>query len=83
MIIMMDSDPHQFIWSFSDGLILSLTIDAYMGTVNNWSLVRVKKFHHKLTGDGQKDLHHQKPNIAEGSIPKSRGYVVTFKVNRQ
>ena len=47
------------------------------------TLARVKKCHHKLIGDGQKNLRHKKMNVTKGGIAKSIDVVVTFKVRHQ
>jgi len=49
-------------------------------TQQKWSLVMIEKCHHKLIGDGQKSLPHQKLNVTKGGIGKNIGAMVTFKV---
>lgn len=47
------------------------------------ALVRGKKCHHKLIGDGQKSIRHQKLNVAKGGVTKSIGFVVKCKFCHQ
>ena len=47
------------------------------------TLVRSKKCHYKLIGEGQKSLRHQKLNVTKGGVAESIGVVVTFKVRHQ
>ena len=64
---MTNNDPHHFISTttiYGDGPLRVVTIDAYIW----WHLLIVTisyfgeglKIHHKLIGDGQKNLCHQK-----------------------
>ena len=47
------------------------------------TLVRGEKCHHKLIGDSQKSLRHQKLNVTKGGVAESIGVVVIFKVRHQ
>ena len=47
------------------------------------TLVRGENGHHKLIGEGQKSLRHQKLNVTKGGVVESIGVVVTFKVRHQ
>jgi len=47
------------------------------------TLVRDKKCHHKLIGDGQKIIRHQKLNVSKSGIAKSIGVLVTYKFHHQ
>ena len=47
------------------------------------TLVRGKNGHHKLIGESQKSLRHQKLNVTKGGVTESIDVVVTFKVHHQ
>ena len=44
------------------------------------TLVRGENGHHKLIGEDQKSLRHQKLNVTKGGIAESIGVVVAFKI---